>query len=127
MKRILPAVCLLLVCCVSLTGCAWLVVGGIGAVGGYAVTRDTMQGEYDAKFSDAWKAAQTVCSTLGVITSRDTGSGVISATVDNAKVKVMLYQITPEAIRLKVKARKGLFPRLGTAEKVFVKIVQHLM
>lgn len=127
MKRILAYVCFLLILPVFLTGCAWLVVGGIGAVGGFAVTRDTIQGEYDAKFSDAWKSAQTVCSTLGVITSRDTSTGVLTATVDNAKVKVMISQLTPEAVRLKVKARKGIFPRMGTAEKVFVKIVQHLM
>ncbi|MFA5038551.1 MAG: DUF3568 family protein [Candidatus Omnitrophota bacterium] len=127
MKRIFSLVCLLAVLPVCLTGCVWLVVGGIGAVGGYAVTRDTIQGEYDAKFADAWKSAQTVCSTLGVVTTRDKNAGVMEASVDRAKVKVEITQITPEAIRLKVKARKGIFPKIGIAEKVFVKIGQQLM
>lgn len=110
-----------------LSGCVWLVVGGVGAVGGYAVTRDTIQGEYDAKFTDAWRAAQTVCGTLGLINSRDASAGALEATIDRAKVKVEVAQITPEAVRLKVRARRGLFPRLGTAQNVFVKIVQKLM
>ncbi|MDD5019741.1 MAG: DUF3568 family protein [Candidatus Omnitrophica bacterium] len=110
-----------------LSGCVWLVVGGVGAVGGYAVTRDTIQGEYDAKFDDAWRSAQSVCSILGVVSGRDASTGTIDAVVDRAKVKVVVTQMTPEAVRLKVKARRGLFPQMGIAEKVFVKIVQQLM
>jgi len=112
---------------VFLNGCVWLVVGGVGAVGGYAVTRDTIQGEYDAKFADAWRAAQSVCSTLGLVNSRDASAGVLEATIDRAKVRVEVTQITPEAIRLRVKARRGIFPRLGMAQDVFVKIGQRLM
>lgn len=126
-KRYLSLICLFAFLPVFLSGCAWVVVGGIGAVGGYAVTRDTIQGEYDAKFADAWKSAQTVCTTLGVITGKDQSKGQLFAMVDSAKVRIDISQITPEAIRLKVKARKGLFPKLGTAEKVFVKIGQNLM
>lgn len=112
---------------VFLSGCVWLVVGGVGAVGGYAVTRDTIQGEYDAKFVDAWRAAQSVCGTLGLVNNRDASAGVLEATIDRAKVRVEVTQITPEAISLRVKARRGIFPRLGTAQDVFVKIGQRLM
>lgn len=112
---------------IVLNGCVFLVAGTVGAVGGYAITRDTMQGEYDAKFSDAWKASLQACSALGTITSKSSSLGVLEATVDRAKVKVEITQLTLEAVRVKVKARKGLFPRLGTAEHIFVKIVQQLM
>ena len=111
----------------GLSGCAFFVVGAAGVLGGYTVTRDTIQGEYDANYSKAWKSALEVCSILGSVASRDTTKGVIEAAVDKAKVKVEITQITPEAIRIKVKARKGIFPRLGTAEKIFVKIVQQIM
>lgn len=111
---------------VALNGCVFLVAGGVGAVGGYAVTRDTLQGEYDAQAAHAWKAAVEACGMLGVVTLRDSNRGIVEATVDRAKVKITITQITPEAVRIKVKARKGIFPRLGTAEKVFVKIVQRL-
>ena len=117
----------LLVMIASLSGCIFLIVGGMGAVGGYAITRDTIQGEYDVKFDDAWRSALKVCDTLGFISSKDRHRGIIDATVDNAKVKVDISQLTPETIRIKVKARKGIFPRIGTADKVFVKIVQYLV
>lgn len=111
---------------IALSGCVFVVAGTLGAVGGYAVTRDTIQGEYDASYQRAWKAALQTCNTLGVIVNRDTNKGMIEATVDRAKVKVEITQMTPEATRIKVKARKGIFPRIGTAQNVFVKIVQQL-
>jgi hypothetical protein len=112
---------------VALNGCIFLIASGVGAVGGYAITRDTIQGEYDARYSDAWKSAIHICDMLGTVTSRDSNKGTLEAAVDQAKVKVEIMQLTPESVRIKVKARKGIFPRLGTAERVFVKIVQQLM
>ena len=111
----------------SLSGCIFIIAGTVGAVGGYAVTRDTIQGEYDARFDDAWKSSLETCNTLGYITTKDKTRGTIDATVERAKVRVEITQLTQEAIRVKVKARKGLFPRMGTAEKVFVSIAQKLM
>jgi hypothetical protein len=110
-----------------LSGCAVLLIGSVGAVGGYAITRDTIQGEYDASPKKAWTAAHEVCRLLGSVAAKDSGRGTVEAFVDRAKVKVEITSLTPEAIRVKVKARKGIFPRLGTAEKVFVKIAQQLM
>jgi hypothetical protein len=109
------------------SGCFYLVIGGLGAVGGYAVTRDTVQGEYDANYDKAWKKSQEICQSLGTVTSRSSAKGVVDAEVDRARVRVEVTQLTPEAIRVKVKARKGIFPKMETAEKVFVKIVQQLM
>lgn len=111
----------------TLSGCIFIVAGSVGAVGGYAITRDTIQGEYDANYSRAWKSALEVSGILGRVVTKNTTKGAIDAEVDKAKIKIEITQLTPEAIRLKVKARKGIFPRLGTAEKVFVKIVQQLM
>lgn len=111
----------------NISGCVFIIAGTVGAVGGYAITRDTIQGEYDAKYDNAWKSALETCDTLGFITTKDTYKGTIEALVERAKVKVEITQLTQKAIRVKVKARKGIFPRMGIAEKVFVKIVQKLM
>ncbi len=118
---------LLLVSLLSLSGCIFVIAGSLGAVGGYAITRDTIQGEYDAKYSDAWSSTLNVCNMFGTLSTKDQSKGTVEALIDKAKVKVEITQLTPEAIRVKVKARKGIFPRLGTAEKVFVKIVQQLI
>lgn len=121
--RLIVGVCLVPV---VLSGCVFVVAGAVGAVGGYAITRDTIQGEYDARYTTAWKSATDVCGTLGTVTFKDATKGTVEAVVDQAKVRVEVSQLTPEAIRIKVKARKGLFPRVGIAENVFVKIVQRL-
>jgi len=110
-----------------LSGCIYVIAGTVGALGGYAITKDTIQGDYDAKFSNAWKAAIEVCGILGTEMVHDSTKGVVEAQVERAKVKVEITQLTPQSIRIKVKARKGLFPRLGTAENIFVKIVQQLV
>jgi hypothetical protein len=109
-----------------LSGCVFIVAGTLGAVGGYVITSDTIQGEYDADYETAWKASLEVCGVLGTIVSRDANKGTLDATIDHAKVKVNIIRLTPEAIRVKVKARKGIFPRRGTAENVFVKIIQRV-
>ncbi|MEK7849967.1 MAG: DUF3568 family protein, partial [Candidatus Omnitrophota bacterium] len=84
----------------NLSGCVFIVAGTIGAVGGYAITRDTIQGEYDAKFDDAWKSALETCNALGFITTKDTHRGTIEASVELAKVRVEITPLTQEAIRV---------------------------
>ncbi len=112
---------------VQLSGCVFLIATGVGAAGGYAVTRDTIQGEYDARQADAYRAALEVCGMLGTVLAKSPSQGSVQATVNQAKVTVTITPLTQEAIRIKVKARRGIFPRLGTAERVFVKIVSQLM
>jgi len=111
----------------QLSGCIFLLAAGAGAVGGYAITRDTIQGEYDARQDDAYRAAVEVCGMLGTVTAKSPSLGRVEATVNEAQVVVTITRLTQEAIRIKVKARRGIFPRLGIAERVFVKTVSQLM
>jgi hypothetical protein len=111
----------------QVSGCIVLIATSVGAIGGYAVTRDTIQGEYDVRLNDAFRAAKEVCGMLGTVVADSASLGEVEATVDQARVTVTLVQLTREAVRIKVKARRGLFPRLGTAERVFAKIVSQLM
>jgi len=111
----------------QLSGCIFLLAAGAGAVGGYAITRDTIQGEYDARQDDAYRASVEVCGMLGTVLAKSPSEGTVEATVNEARVLVTITRLTQEAVRIKVKARRGIFPRLGTAERVFVKIVSELM
>jgi len=113
--------------CAQLSGCVFLIAAGAGAVGGYAITRDTIQGDYDADSRDAYLAAVEVCSMLGTVMAKSSSMGTVEATIEEANVIVNITPLTKEAIRIRVKARKGLFPRVGTAERTFVKIVSQLM
>lgn len=111
----------------QLSGCIFLIAAGAGAVGGYAITRDTIQGDYDADQRDAYRAAVEVCGMMGTVLAKSPSLGSVEATVNNASVTVSITQLTKEAIRVKVKARRGIFPSLSNAERVFVKIVNQLM
>ena len=42
---------------ISASGCFYLIVGGAAAAGGYAISRDTIQGETDRSFDEVWDAA----------------------------------------------------------------------
>ncbi len=109
------------------SGCVFLVAGTLGAIGGYAISRDTIQGDYDVTYAEAWDAATEVCTQLGTVLAKDKGAGTVDAEIESVKVHVQVSQLTSRTSRLKVKARKGAFPRMGTAERVFTKIVQDMM
>ena len=107
----------------SANGCVYLVVGGVAAAGGYAVSRDTIQGEIDHAFDDVWDAAIEVLSIMGIIETQSYELGKIGAIVNGARIKVNIIQLTPSAMRIKVKARKNIFPSIANAQNVYVKII----
>ena len=116
----------LLITALSLSGCFYIVLGGVAAAGGYAVSQDTIQGEIDEDFEDVWEAAIDIVSILGSITSQSHELGRISSLVNGAKVTVTVSQLTASADRIKVKARKAFFPNITTAQNVYTKIINRL-
>ena len=120
------AVIVLLFAGLSLSGCFYVVLGGVAAAGGYAVSKDTIQGETEKDFHDVWDAAVEIVSIMGTVSSESRDLGKIQAMVNGAKVTVNVIQLTPSATRLKVKARKSLFPSITNAQNIFVKIMNRV-
>ncbi len=110
----------------SLSGCFYLVLGGAAAAGGYAVSQDTIQGESEADFEDVWEAAVDIVSIMGAVTSKSHELGKVSATINTTKVMITVSQITSSTVRLKVKARKALFPNIATAQNIYIKIMNRV-
>jgi hypothetical protein len=111
----------------SLTGCVYLVIGGFGALGGYMISPDTVEGILTDKEQDeVWDAAIDVVSIMGIITERSEPGGVIVAKIQNANVRVTIFQMSKSTVRLTVKARKNFFPKSRIAQEVYVKIVNGL-
>ena len=54
--------------CIFSSGCWFLIVGGAGAVGGYAVTQDTFQGISSKGQEELLTAAHKVLLVMGTIT-----------------------------------------------------------
>lgn len=110
---------------VSILGCAPLIIGGaVGALGGYAISKDTIQGETDKSYDSLWEAALTVSKIRGEIKYEDKTKGYIELEADSSKVHVRLIRLTAATTRLRVQARKYHLPNLSLAQDIFVKIME---
>ncbi len=112
--------------CVFSSGCWYLVIGGIGAVGGYAVTRDTFEGVSAKSQEELLASAHKVLSIMGTISDERPKDGEIVGTVYGAHVVVDVIQINLTTSKLRVKARKLIFPRVGIAQEVYTKIMNQV-
>ena len=112
--------------CIFSSGCWFLVIGGAGAVGGYAVSRDTFEGVSAKGQDELMASARKVLAIMGTVTREHTKDGQIEGTVYGAHVTVQVIQINMTTSKLRVKARKMIFPRVGIAQEVYTKIMNQL-
>jgi len=111
----------------SLNSCIYLVVGGVGAVGGYVVSPDTVEGIITGySFDEVWQAAGEVVSIMGVINEESEGTGVMLTKIQGAKTTITVYRMSDTAMKVNVKARKFIFPSIGVAQDVYIKITKYL-
>jgi len=120
-----PRVIIIAAILAFLSGCAPLIIGGaVGVLGGYAVSRDTIQGETDADYERLWDSTMAVIKMRGTVTAEDELKGMLNANVDSSKVWIRLIRLTQSTTRLKVSARKHHFPSFTLAQDLFVKIME---
>lgn len=108
-----------------LSGCAVPIIlaVGAGAVGGYAVSRDTFEGTTAKGQDEIWQAAFRVASIMGTVDENDRKRGEIVAHINGATVNIVVFPINLTTTKLRIKARKGIFPRIGVAQDVYAKIM----
>jgi len=112
---------------INISGCAALIVGGaVGALGGYAISKDTIQGETDKPYDSLWDSALMIGKIRGTIIQQDRGSGYIQLEAEQSKVYIRLIKLTSSTTRVKVKARKYHLPNLDLAQDIFVKIMEQV-
>lgn len=113
---------------VSAAGCAVPIIlaVGAGAVGGYAVSRDTFEGIVPKGQDEIWEAAARVTSIMGMTEDNDRKRGALTARINGANVTVTVVPVNLTNTKLRIKARKGIFPRIGVAQEVYAKIVNQL-
>lgn len=106
-------------------GCAAFVVGGaVGLLGGYAISKDTIQGETEKGYDSLWNAASVVLESMGASEVDDSNKGVVRAKVGKSKVFITMEQLTPHTARLRVKCRKNIMPDLSLSQKLYVRIIE---
>ena len=119
-------ICFLAGLCVFQSGCIFLVVGAAGAVGGYAVSRDTFEGVSAKSQEELLASAHKVLSIMGTISDERPKDGEIVGTVYGAHITVDVIQINLTTSKLRVKARQFMMPRIGIAQEVYTKIMNQL-
>ncbi len=109
----------------NILGCAPLIIGAaVGAVGGYAVSKDTIQGETDGNYDLFWNSALMVSRIRGIVKLEDYAKGYIDLDVSNSKVWIRLIRLTEATTRIRVSARKYHMPDLRLAQDIYVKILE---
>jgi len=112
---------------VFLNGCIYLVVGSVGAVGGYIVSPDTVEGIVAGHSSEeVWDAAREVSSIMGIILERNEAGGIVVAKIAGSRVTITIVGMSSSAVKLSVKARRAFFPSIKTAQEVYIKIDKYL-
>jgi len=124
-KTLTGALALLLA--LPLTGCVYVAVAGLGALGGYMISPDTVEGVIpDSSLDTVWETAIDIVSIMGVIDERNNEGNILLARIHGTKVTVTAYQMSHSTVKLSVKARKAFLPKSSVAQDVYIKIVDHL-
>ncbi len=107
-------------------GCAPLLIGA-GAVGGYAISKDSIANNFDLSYNHVYQVSHDVLSKTGLLTQADEQRGIIKAAVTGANVTVTVKRLTARTVQLKVKARNDLLlPKIDIAQAVYNQIVEKL-
>jgi hypothetical protein len=97
-----------------------------GAVGGYMVSPDTVEGTTARSFTEVWDAAYEITGIMGRIESQNQNTGQIVATVNGAQITVTMMNLNTSSTKLSVKARKALMPKVDVAQDVYTKIIKQM-
>ena len=107
-----------------LAGCAPLLLATAGAVGGYAVSRDSVTVDLDRPREQVWAAALEETKKQGRIKREDKVNGRIDAQIKEVDVVVTLEQLTPSTVRVVIRARKHLLPQVEVAQRLGIGIAR---
>jgi len=93
-------------------------------LGGYAISKDTVQSETDTPYDNLWNSAVQVARIRGVIEQEDSLRGYLKVKVEASEVQIRLVRLTRATTRMRISARRYHLPNLNLAEDIFVKIME---
>lgn len=105
----------------------YLIVGSVGAIGGYIVSPDTVEGITEHTKDEVWDSAVEVISIMGLISEKNEQGGILIAKVGGAKATVNVTMLSEKVTKLTVKARRSFFPRIKTAQDIYAKVIGRLI
>lgn len=108
------------------SGCGVVIVAGLGALGGYVISPDTVEGIVGYSEDELFASAADVLSLMGTVNEQSKSMGELTATVSGSRVTVNVIPQSRTSTKLKVKARKMIFPKIAVAQDVYMKVVRRL-
>jgi len=106
-------------------GCAAVLIG-TGAVAGYSLSKDSIEGFDDHSFDAVWNQAITTMRQRGKVTSQDKGNGKFEGEVNGVTIKGQITRVTPKTVKIKISGRKALLPKVDVAQDIFLSITETL-
>ena len=120
MRKVLLT-CFVVSSLLTVYGCAAILIGA-GVAGGVAISEDTAKLEVDTSYGRAWKVTYDAIKSMGAVNSQDKDSGKIEANVQDTKIDAKVIPLTPQTVRIEIKARKNLLPNMDLAMRIVNKI-----
>jgi len=126
MKKIFLLLLAVFFMVISLSGCVPLVVGSaVGVVGGYAVSKDTIQGDTDKAYDSIWNSAKKVAEMRGTVKQENYTQGTLHLVAsDSTLVWIKLSRLTRATTRMRVSCRRFHLPNLDLAQELYTKIIE---
>ncbi len=107
-----------------LWGCVPLFIG-VGALGGYAISKDTLEAKVEIPFSKLCRISLRTLEDMGVkIEEKDLSAGRIKGILGPSSIRIYIDSLTEHAQRIRVSSRRALLPNLKLANEVMVKILE---
>ncbi len=108
----------------SLSGCAPVLLATVGAVAGYAVSKDSVTIDLDRPWERVWASCLEETKRQGRIKREDRARGRIDARIKETDVVATLEQLTPSTVRVIIRARRNLLPKVEVAQRLGIGIAQ---
>lgn len=108
-----------------LSGCAPILLAS-GAAVGYIVGKDSVTMDLDRPRELVWTACFEEAKHLGMVKRVDPKNGRLDAQIQRASVVVTLEQLTPATLRVVVRARRNMLPRIEVAQRLAIGIARRV-
>ncbi len=110
------------------SGCAPMLIGAlaVGAVGGYVVSPDTVEGTTARSLGEAWDAAKEIAGIMGSIVEENERVGLIVANINGSRVTITLTTLNAASTKMSIKARKSFMPKIDLAQDVYTKVMKQM-
>lgn len=107
-------------------GCAPVLIATAGAVAGYAVSRDSVIIDLDQPLDRVWSACLEETKRQGRVKKEDLAGGRIEAAIRQVDVTISVESLTPQTVRVVIRARKYLLPQVDVAQRLGVGIARRV-